>query len=115
MLEDTVLHPKLPFVVWLMVASSTAKFVLSERHVNECLQIVHEIARSPIRDPIETVETTSGKKINVPTLDEISQMQNGEAKLLILSILIRQYNKSKCFLKIVEMLISLQTCFFELV
>jgi hypothetical protein len=48
-LEDTILHPDLTFLCWLMMACSTPHFVASAGLVDECLRIVCEICSCKIR------------------------------------------------------------------
>ena len=43
MIEDAILHPALPLVFWLTVASA-GNFAPTELHVNLLLQIVYELA-----------------------------------------------------------------------
>ena len=54
MLEDSFLHPLLPAVVWLMLASSSSSsqtsFVPGRDHVDLCLQVVWDIAQAKYRD-----------------------------------------------------------------
>jgi hypothetical protein len=52
-LEDCVLHPALPLLVWLMVAHSKG-FVLGRAHVAACLGVVRQVAAVPVRDPLPT-------------------------------------------------------------
>jgi len=50
MIEDAILHPDLPFLVWLMMAHSKG-FQLTLRDANRCLKVVQQIASVDIRDP----------------------------------------------------------------
>ena len=45
MLEDAVLHPDLPVVVWLMAAAAK-KYVPPLPLVERCLAIIHQVCRS---------------------------------------------------------------------
>jgi hypothetical protein len=53
-LEDAILHPALPIVVWFTAASASThnQFRLTEAHVNVLLCIVYELAAVPVRDPM---------------------------------------------------------------
>jgi hypothetical protein len=48
-IEDSLLHPALPILLWLMIAV-TKGFALSQDMVDLCLRIVREIASCPHRD-----------------------------------------------------------------
>jgi len=48
-LEDSILHPDLPFLCWLMMACSTPHFICSAELVDECLRIVYEVSTCKIR------------------------------------------------------------------
>lgn len=48
-LEDTVLHPDLPLLVWLMAAQAKG-YKLGPAQVDACLRIVFELASVPVMD-----------------------------------------------------------------
>ena len=48
-LEDAVLHPDMPLLVWLMCAHAKG-YTLGSTAASACLQIVHELACVPVRD-----------------------------------------------------------------
>ena len=50
-LEDAVLHPALPAVVWMMV-TSTHGYSIPIEAINLLLQVTWEIAAIPYRDPL---------------------------------------------------------------
>ena len=50
MIEDAILHPDLPFLVWLMMAHSKG-FQITLQDANRCLKVVQDIASVDIRDP----------------------------------------------------------------
>eukprot|EP00884_Botryococcus_braunii_P004615 jgi/Botrbrau1/14154/Bobra.182_3s0094.1 len=49
MLEDGILGRSLPLLVWLMMAVSKG-FKLGRLHATACLDLVHQVARVPVRD-----------------------------------------------------------------
>jgi hypothetical protein len=49
MVEDAILHPAFPWLLWLMMADSKS-FVPSLTHLNTCLQIVHQVASVKFHD-----------------------------------------------------------------
>ncbi|KAG5184516.1 hypothetical protein JKP88DRAFT_255404 [Tribonema minus] len=57
MVEDVILHPALPLIVWCMVATSKG-FVPSPLLVAACLGVVHEISACATKDywPYDTLE-----------------------------------------------------------
>ena len=52
-LEDAVLHPAFPFVVWLMM-TSTHGYTLTGESINILLKITWEIASIPYKDPLSS-------------------------------------------------------------
>ncbi|KAK9821838.1 hypothetical protein WJX74_003238 [Apatococcus lobatus] len=48
-LEDAVLHPELPLLTWLMLASGKG-FALTTAHAQACLTIVSDLAALPFKD-----------------------------------------------------------------
>jgi hypothetical protein len=51
MLEDAILHPALPCVMWLAMTASH-QYLPSSFHINTLLSIVWEIASIDISDPL---------------------------------------------------------------
>jgi hypothetical protein len=49
MVEDAILHPGLPWLLWLMMAE-TKNFIPSLAHLNTCLQIVDQVSRVKFHD-----------------------------------------------------------------
>jgi hypothetical protein len=76
-MEDALLHPDLPFVVWLMMAvCGQQNYRLSPEHLNRCLRIVHDIAFVKVRDPLPAILP------RLPTLDELDTLREDEAALI---------------------------------
>lgn len=48
-LEDAVLHPAFPLLVWLMAANAKG-YVVGKSQVAACLALVRQLASCPIRD-----------------------------------------------------------------
>ena len=57
-LEDGMLHPELPLLTWLMLASSKG-FTLRTGHAEACLGIVSDLAAVPVKDHLRQVFPTS--------------------------------------------------------
>ena len=90
-LEDSILHPKLPFLAWLLLATSKNYIVKDDVLLNTCLQIVHEVANSNCRDPIDWDIPFDEKETNNSVLLSSDAMLSGQQnQLLIRSILCRQ-------------------------
>ena len=61
MLEDAVLHPSLPCIVWLTGAlGKKSGFVLRQHHVETLLAIVHEVASVGVKDALQEHEGGAG-------------------------------------------------------
>ena len=85
-LEDTILHPALPLVVWLTAAVSNvhSPFRLTARHVDLLLAIVYELASVRVRDPIAT------DRVPPPSFADVaSVLRPGDEHSLIRSLLAR--------------------------
>ena len=84
MLEDGILHPQLPLLVWLMMTSAHGYYpplsILSR-----LLQIVYDVAAGNIQDPLPQSPLSS------PGLEEIKTSLQGRSKeyCLIRSLLTR--------------------------
>lgn len=78
-LEDAILHPDIPFLMFLTGASAEKDFVLSEEQLNKCLDIVYETAAIQVRDPIPL----QGKNpFPLPTIQEIERLPPLESALI---------------------------------
>lgn len=87
MIEDSILHPALPLLVWL---SSCPEYSPTEQHINMCLQIVYELATCPFKDiDIESSLALSSQEEVIPSFDEIDEELPSEEASLIKSILNR--------------------------
>eukprot|EP00978_Attheya_sp_CCMP212_P038874 scaffold197021_cov68-Attheya_sp.AAC.3 len=111
MLEDSMLHPDLPLIVWLMVAVSK-DFVPSSSIMVRVMQVVYEMASCPWKDELEyvaensedalladdsksihsrllfTAERTLGESCDVP-FESQKQMMYARSKLMLRSMLLR--------------------------
>lgn len=48
-MQDAMLHPQLPLLVWLMAAAAKG-YALGRTLANACLRIVHDLAAVPVQD-----------------------------------------------------------------
>ena len=98
MLEDSFLHPLLPAVIWLMLASSssasqdTSPFVPSKDHIDLCLQVVWDIAQCKYRDaPFVFIPA-----YKAPTRESVAQLPPFQ-QALVKSLMVRAaYGGMKC-------------------
>lgn len=99
MLEDSFLHPLLPAVIWLMLASSSSSssqdgsgFVPSKEHIDLCLQVVWDIAGCKYRDaPFVFIPA-----YKAPTQGSIAQLSPFQ-QALVKSLIVRAaYGGMKC-------------------
>jgi hypothetical protein len=69
--EDAVLHPSLPQLTWLTLASSRkdSEMALSAAHVDFLLQMVHQVASVGVKDPL-TKEEFGGDEHDLPSADD---------------------------------------------
>jgi hypothetical protein len=91
-IEDSILHPHFPFLIWLMVAQSRPGFHPCGAHLGMCLRILWEIAAIPWKDTLEISleDSNETKKIWETTEPESLWRNLGMfEKSLIKSILIR--------------------------
>jgi len=77
MVEDAILHPMLPVVIWLTIASSY-EFIPHKKHIDVCLQIVYQLASVDCRDPFIYDSTDDV----IPSVNEMNQLPSLEASLL---------------------------------
>lgn len=72
-IEDAILHPYYPFLVWLMFSSSKG-FIPNDEHIDTCLQIVYEVAsvvfKEVIPDSLVKELQQCGHKIDLTKLSE---------------------------------------------
>ena len=52
--EDSLLHPALPLMVWLM-AAHTKGYAMTHSQAGRCLAIVYHLAHSPVKDNLNKV------------------------------------------------------------
>ncbi|KAL0055001.1 hypothetical protein WJX82_005601 [Trebouxia sp. C0006] len=74
-LEDALLHPDMPFLVWLMCAQAKG-YALGCTAASACLRIVHQLASVPVRDAYPTQidvpsDSEAGSRANIPAKEEV--------------------------------------------
>ncbi|KAL0035771.1 hypothetical protein WJX77_002248 [Trebouxia sp. C0004] len=74
-LEDALLHPDMPLLVWLMCAQ-TKGYALGCTAASACLRIVHQLASVPVRDayPIQIdapSDSEAGSQVNISAKEEL--------------------------------------------
>eukprot|EP00743_Colponemidia_sp_Colp-15_P013887 GILK01016294.1.p1 GENE.GILK01016294.1~~GILK01016294.1.p1 ORF type:complete len:436 (+),score=73.45 GILK01016294.1:177-1310(+) len=89
-LEDSILHPALPLLTWIMMASARG-FTLSTPFVELILRIVHDVAAVRVRDHIPYRTEGSIKDSDLWTLWDESQRFLMQDCALLKSILIRAH------------------------
>ena len=52
--EDSILHPALPLLVWLMAAHSKG-YAMTHSQANRCLAVIHHMAHSRVKDCLNKV------------------------------------------------------------
>lgn len=64
-LEDAVLHPDMPLLVWLMCAQAKG-YTMGATAASACLQIVYQLASMPVRDrhPVKDAELSTGRSLH---------------------------------------------------
>jgi hypothetical protein len=75
--EDAILHPQLPFLVWLTIVCSRreAEYKPTVRHVSSMLQMVHEVAGVSMKDALMHGE---GAPAAMPPNDEEEKPEENE-------------------------------------
>ena len=66
-LEDALLHPEMPLLVWLMCAQAKG-YTLGVAAASACLQIVYQLACMPVRDsyPTKPAALSTGRSLTCP-------------------------------------------------
>ena len=80
-MEDALLHPSLPVLVWLMCAQAKG-YMLGKDAAMLCLHIVHQLASVPVRDQMPRVSPlpeNTGERLLGP--NTCKHMQAGLLKL----------------------------------
>lgn len=64
-LEDAMLHPDMPLLVWLMCAQAKG-YSMGAVAASACLQIVYQLACMPVRDryPVKLAELSTGSSLH---------------------------------------------------
>ena len=52
--EDSILHPALPLLVWLMAAHAKG-YAMTHSQASRCLAVVYHMAHSPVKDHLDKV------------------------------------------------------------
>ncbi|GAQ80538.1 hypothetical protein KFL_000560270 [Klebsormidium nitens] len=84
-LEDAILHPDLPFLVWLTAAVAKG-YQPSKLHAAVCLRIVHEMAAVKCRDPLSDADEAD---THCPTMSDISQHVSAQEATVLKALLLR--------------------------
>ena len=65
-LEDAILHPDMPLLVWLMCAQAKG-YTIGAAAAAACLQIVYQLACMPVRDhyPVHPAELSTGRFLHI--------------------------------------------------
>ena len=108
-LEDSTLHPQLPFLVWLMMAhscSSTESYNIPDVLMERVFAIIFQVASCRLRDPLPPKHdnSTTGRRISLSYLlqnfsgsDEDAKNGLLDSTLVPFSILVRScYGGMKC-------------------
>ena len=96
-LEDSILHPDFPLLVWLMVAESKG-FKPPQQLMIKLMRIVFEIASCPIKDPIlsddeSTEDVVGGDETDADLTDALGQ----DCEMMLRAMLLRvSYGGMKC-------------------
>ena len=74
-LEDAMLHPDMPLLVWLMCAQAKG-YTMGAAAASACLQIVYQLACVPVRDryPIKPAELSTGRPPHALPVPSIAGM-----------------------------------------
>eukprot|EP00798_Chlamydomonas_sp_ICE-L_P027581 gene27581-7215_t len=89
-LEDAILHPAFPLLVWLMVAQSKG-YVLGSQLASNLLQITYVLGQVKVRDflpPADEFGLSSGRSFTFDTVDDSFPLLPCEA-LMVKCILLR--------------------------
>lgn len=54
--EDSILHPALPLLVWLMAAHAKG-YAMTHSQASRCLAVVYHMSHSPVKDHLEKAST----------------------------------------------------------
>jgi len=94
-LEDSILHPDFPLLVWLMVAESKG-FKPPQQLMIRLMRIVFEVASCPIKDPLPPGDTFSEDVGN----DDDTDLTDGlgtDCEMMLRAMLLRvSYGGMKC-------------------
>ncbi|KAG7357530.1 hypothetical protein IV203_002218 [Nitzschia inconspicua] len=84
-LEDTTLHPDMPLLVWLMMASSKG-YIIPPLLTKRLFGIVYEIASCPWRDPLNSPKMSSTSTKTTTTVNEDDDSKPSQSQQQTLSI-----------------------------
>ncbi len=85
-LEDAVLHPDMPLLVWLMCAHAKG-YTLGIAAASACLRVVYQLALMPVRDcyPAKPAASSTGRSILTSRL-KAALPESAKAKTVIACI-----------------------------
>jgi len=110
-LEDSILHPDFPLLVWLMAAESKG-FVPPICLISRVMQIIFEVSSCPWKDflggDISKKEYDEGPLTSLYQLNNEDETIDNECKLVLRSILLRrQYGGMDCDLQMLDKYVKL--------
>ena len=98
-LEDSILHPDFPLLVWLMVAESKG-FKPPQQLMIKLMRIVFEVASCPIKDPLpsEDGSTEDGGVVGGDEADaDLTDALGQDCEMMLRAMLLRvSYGGMKC-------------------
>jgi hypothetical protein len=107
-LEDSALHPDVPFLVWLMVAYSK-DYLLPRPLMLRILQIVYEVASCQWSDPLVMIEPSEQQKVqeesglSLSSFNQEPGLASKSAEETVWSMLIRaEYGGMKCDVRMLQ-------------
>ena len=96
-LEDSILHPDFPLLVWLMVAESKG-FKPPQQLMIKLMRIVFEIASCPIKDPLPSDDEATEDVENCDETDaDLTDALGPDCEMMLRAMLLRvSYGGMKC-------------------
>ena len=96
-LEDSILHPDFPLLVWLMVAESKG-FKPPQQLMIKLMRIVFEVASCPIKDPLPPDDTFADEHVgNDDDEIDLADALGPDCEMMLRAMLLRvSYGGMKC-------------------
>ena len=96
-LEDSILHPDFPLLVWLMVAESKG-FKPTQPLMIKLMRMVFEIASCPIRDPLPPDDESTEAFVGGDETDaDLTEALGQDCEMMLRAMLLRvSYGGMKC-------------------